>query len=88
MGGPIPLSKQADLLGSSSVISLGLVMEKAIPGLAWGVGKGPDLRQKPVWSLQCCVDWGASRFSSMPCISMFYLNPAAVIHFAHYHRCT
>ena len=45
MGGPISLSKQAalhslDLLGSRSVISLGLVMEKAIPGLAWGWGRG------------------------------------------------
>ena len=45
VGGPIPLSKQAafhslDLLGSRSVISLGLVMEKAIPGLAWGWGRG------------------------------------------------
>ena len=45
VGGPIPLSKQAglhflDLLESRSVISLGLVMEKAIPGLAWGWGRG------------------------------------------------
>ena len=45
VGGPISLSKQAalhslDLLGSRSVISLGLVMEKAIPGLARGWGRG------------------------------------------------